>query len=121
EVPWHHQADDPVKAEIDETITNRGKREFSGQALAPVSRHETICDVDFAQFVHVLQTGEPDLFAGAFEYASPTTKAVSPVIRDRMIDQCLPSLFDIEQRLVGNETHHFRLAIQLEERFRVIF
>jgi len=49
------------------------------------------------------------------------TKAVSPVIRDRMINQCLPGLFDIQQRLVGNETHHFRIGVQLEERFRVIF
>ena len=73
------------------------------------------------QFLQILQTGEPDLCAGTFEDTGPTAKAVSPVIRDRMIDQCLPSLFDIEQRLVGNEPHHFRIGVQLEERLRVIF
>jgi hypothetical protein len=46
---------------------------------------------------------EADLFAGAFEDTGPTTKAVSSVIRDRMIDQYLPGPFDIEQRLIRNE------------------
>ena len=44
-----------------------------------------------------------------------------PVIGNWMIDQDLARLFDIEYLLIRNEPQHFRIAIQLEERFRIFF
>ena len=68
-----------------------------------MSPHQAECDVDLAEFFQIFQPGKPDLFAGAFENAGATAKAVFPVVGDRMIDQYLPGLFDIEQPLIGNE------------------
>jgi len=44
-----------------------------------------------------------------------------PVIRNRVIDQDLAGLFDIEERRIRNEPQHPRIAIQLKERTGVFF
>jgi hypothetical protein len=68
-----------------------------------VTRHQAVGDVDLAEFFQIFQPRKTDLFARTFEDAGATAKAVFPLVGDRMIDQYLPSLFDIAQPLIGNE------------------
>jgi hypothetical protein len=38
-----------------------------------------------------------------------------------MIEQYLPGLFDVEQRLIGNEAYDLRVGIEFKERLGVSF
>jgi hypothetical protein len=46
----------------------------------PISRHQTVRDVDLAEFFQIFQTSEADLFAGAFQDAGAMAESVFPII-----------------------------------------
>ncbi len=119
DVLWHSQADNSFEAEIGKSVTDRSKRSFRRQSLAPISGHQAVCDVDLAEFFEIFQAGKADVFAATFENAGAAAESVFAVVRDWVIDEDLAGLLDTLQRFVGNEPQHFRIGVQFEERLRV--
>ena len=117
----HNEANNLLETKMGEAETDGGERGFSGKALAPISRQQAVGDVDLAQLFQILQAGEADLLAGAFQDAGATAEAMFPVVSDGMIDQKLAGLFDVEQWFVGDIAYYLGMAVQREEGFCILF